>query len=84
MNEVLLSYTKSKVQLREIIDGATALQGLPACYSTTSFIAGETVKAVSSQSLDESKPIVMLKCGKCFCGYLRMFSSTTYYSSLFC
>ena len=79
MNEVLLSYTKSKVQLREIIDGATALQGLPACYSTTLFIDRETVNAVSSQSSDESKPIVMLKCG-----YLRMFSSTTYYSSLFC
>ena len=65
MNEVLLSYTKSKVQLREIIDGATALQGLPACYSTTLFIDRETVNAVSSQSSDESKPIVMFKCGIC-------------------
>ena len=65
MNEVVLSYTKSKVQLREIINGATVLQGLPARYSSTPFIDRETVKAVSSQSLDESKPIVMLKCGIC-------------------
>ena len=37
MNEVVLSYTKSKVQLREIINAATVLQGLPARYSTTPF-----------------------------------------------
>lgn len=67
MNEVLLSYMKSKAQLHEIITGAIILQGLPARYSTTPVIDWETVKAVSSQSLDESKPVVMLKYGICSC-----------------
>ena len=66
-DDFLVSYMKSKVQLREIIDRATVLQGLPTCYSTTPFIDRETLKAVSSQSLDESNPIVMFKCGICSC-----------------
>ena len=66
MNEVL-SYTISKVQVREIISGVTVLQRLPGLHSSTPFIDRETVKAVWSQSLDESHPIVMLKCGICSC-----------------
>ena len=65
INEVLLSYSKSKVQFREDIKGVTVLQRLPSRNSTTPFVDKETVKAVSSGSLDESKPIVMLKCGIC-------------------
>ena len=53
MNEVL-SYTISEVQVRQITSGATVLQPLPALHSTTPFIDRETVKAVWSQSLDES------------------------------
>ena len=61
----VLSNTKSIVQHREMINGATVLKGLPARYSTIPFIDRGTVKAVSSQSLNESKPIVMSKCGIC-------------------
>jgi len=49
MNEVLLGDTKRKVQLREIINGATVLQGLPTRYSTTPFIDRETEKCVESK-----------------------------------
>ena len=66
MNEVL-SYTISEVQVRQITSGATVLQPLPALHSTTPFIDRETVKAVWSQSLDESKPIEMFKCSVCSC-----------------
>ena len=56
-------YQICKTLLREIVNGAAILQGARARQTNAPFINQETVKAVLSQTLDQSK-LIIINCGK--------------------